>query len=62
MGMIINHDYHIVELNQYGMTTKVMQWMLEKFGRQDQGRWFYRHPKIYFTNSQDHLMFVLRWS
>ena len=58
----INHDYHIVELNQYGMTTEVMEWMIKKFGDQYEGRWFYKHPKIYFVNSQDHLMFLLWWS
>jgi hypothetical protein len=62
MIILIDHEYHIVELTKYGMPTEVMDWMIEKFGDQGDGRWFYRHAKIYFADPKDHLMFVLRWA
>jgi hypothetical protein len=61
-NIMVDHEYHIVELNTFGMTTEVTKWLIEKYGEQGNGRWFYRHPTIYFTDSKDHLMFTLRWS
>ena len=58
----IDHEYHIIELQPYNMPSEVMDWLIENFGKPDGSRWTYRHPKIYFKNSKDHLMFTLRWS
>ena len=60
----INHDYHIVELNRTASIadTVMWNWLKDRFGEGDGSRWFYRHPKLFFLNKQDHLMFVLRWS
>jgi hypothetical protein len=62
MRLLVDHDYHVVELNRYGMNTEVYDWMLSTFGDGDGQRWFYRHPKIYFTDAKDHMMFLIKWS
>jgi hypothetical protein len=62
MILLTNYDYHVVELNHYDISTEVWDWLEERFGVGNGERWFYRHPKLFFLNKQDHLMFVLRWS
>jgi hypothetical protein len=61
MEMIIDHDYHVVELT-YGirLPPEMFEWLEERFGTGD--RWFYMKNKIYFKNANDHLMFVIRWA
>jgi hypothetical protein len=58
--ILIGHEYHIIELDQYGMPRDIHLWLTEQFGPGNGTRWFYRHPKIYFANKKDHLMFLLR--
>jgi hypothetical protein len=60
--IIIDHDYHVVELNSYSLPDGIYQWLEDQFGPGDGSRWFYKHPKIYFANPNDHLMFLLRVS
>jgi hypothetical protein len=58
-GLQIGVDYHIVELSW--IPDEVYQWCENQFGPVGK-RWFSRHPKIYFTNKLDHMMFLVRWS
>lgn len=58
--MLINHDYYIVELNN-PLPYEVIMWLGENFGS-GAGRWFQRHPRLYFADPKDHLLFCLRWS
>jgi hypothetical protein len=60
--IIANQEYSIIELTPHGMPTEVYDWMHKQYGPPESGRWFYRHPSIYFANPKDHLMFTLRWS
>lgn len=60
-GVIINHEYHVVELNNVRVPDEVFEWLQVKFGPGDGRRWHYRHPKIYFADRRDHMMFLLRW-
>jgi len=60
--ILVDHDYHVVELNNYQMPSEIRSWLREKYGPGDGSRWFYKHPKIYFANANDHLMFLLRLS
>jgi hypothetical protein len=62
MRLLINHDYHIVELHNRKPPAEMFEWLMLKFGAGDGIRWWYKHPKLYFVNKRDHLMFVLRWS
>ena len=54
----IDHDYYIVELNNYKLPFEAYTWLKENC----KSPWIYRHPNIYFENKSDHLMFTLRWS
>jgi len=61
-SVVIDHEYHVVELHRYSL--EAIDWCVEMFGSQG-SRWFTNsanHNKIYFANSKDHLMFILRWS
>jgi hypothetical protein len=58
--ILIDHDYHIVEM--YKVPNQVLEWLHEKHGIGDGTIWMYKHPKIYFANPKDHMMFILRWS
>jgi len=60
LNLQINHDYHVVEM--YKVPNEVLVWLHERHGLGDGRIWMYKHPKIYFANARDHLMFVLRWS
>lgn len=61
MGIIIDHEYHVVEL--YGtVPEQVLDWCRSTFGEHGD-RWFVMHrTKIYFANARDHMMFLLRYS
>ncbi len=59
--MIVDHEYTVVELNSK-VPDEVFEWLQVKFGPGDGIRWWYRHPKIYFVDRRDHMMFLLRWS
>jgi len=58
--LLIDHEYHIVEL--YHVPDEVFSWLEEIHGPGDGTVWMYKHPKIYFANPKDHMMFLLRWS
>ena len=58
--ILLNHDYHVVEMHK--VPNQVIEWLHEKHGIGDGNIWMYKHPKIYFANPKDHMMFVLRWS
>jgi len=60
MEMILDHDYHVVELNPVRPPKEMFDWLEKRFGKGD--RWFYIKNKIYFKNADEHLMFVIRWS
>lgn len=60
--ILVNHDYHVVELNPLRPPPEMFEWLQLKFGPGDGHRWMYKHPKLYFSNKNDHLMFLLRWS
>jgi hypothetical protein len=60
MMILVNHDYHIVELNKRP-PAEVFEWLQIKYGPGDGLRWMYKSPRIYFSNPQDHLMFLLKW-
>ena len=57
----LDHEYRIVEFNRYP-NFEVFIWLVERFGRAKCGRWFYRHPRMYFQDPKDHLMFILKWA
>lgn len=54
-----DHDYRVIELNGFRLPEEVLVWLKENVR---EGQWFYKHPKIYFEETHDHLMFTLRWS
>ena len=54
-----NHDYYVVEMHK--VPHYVIEWLFENYGIGDGTRWIYKHPKIFFANSKDHMMFLLRW-
>jgi hypothetical protein len=56
-----NITYHIIELNSR-LGALQTTWLENNFGDGKDGRWLYRHPKLYFKNSKDHIFFTLRWS
>ena len=62
MDMILaNHDYYIVELNTKTPPAEMFEWLQLRFGAGDGTRWWYKHPKLFFTDESDHLMFLLKW-
>lgn len=60
MEMIIDHEYHVVELHKVQPPPEMFEWLSERMG--DGDRWFYRRHKVYFKRAEDHLMFLLRWA
>jgi len=60
MEMILDHEYHVVELHKVSPPQEMFEWLGDRLGRHD--RWFYRNRKIYFKRADDHLMFLLRWA
>jgi hypothetical protein len=55
----IDHTYHVVELEK--LTIELVNWLNEFYGPPGP-RWWISHYCVYFKDSRDHLMFVLRWS
>jgi hypothetical protein len=63
MEIKVNHEYHIVELNQsVGVPKELVTWLTDNLGPVSAGRWFVRIGRIYFYSEKDHLMFLLRWA
>lgn len=60
--ILIDHEYHIVELNKIRLPPEVIDYIFDCYGDGSDGRWFFKFPNLYFANSTDHLMFTLRWS
>lgn len=58
--ILLDHEYHVIEMRR--ITAEVLDWLHDNYGIGDGSIWMYKHPKIYFANGRDHLMFLLRWS
>jgi hypothetical protein len=61
---ITDYEYTIVELHPLlsrDGTKPWLEWCYEIFGPPSPDRWFWRPNKIYFHNSYDHMMFLIRW-
>ena len=57
-NVIVDHEYHIVELHTIQPPDEVFEWLKNNCKE----HWTYRHPNIYFASSKDHLMFTLSFS
>ena len=55
----VDHEYSVIELEK--LTPELISWLNKQFGPPT-GRWWISHYKIYFRDSRDHLMCVLRWT
>lgn len=62
MGVKVDHEYHIVELHNVVPPAEMFEWLQVRLGPGDGTRWMYKHPKLYFADAKDHLMFTVRWS
>jgi len=62
MIILTDHEYHIVELNPQKPPVEMFEWLMLQLGAGDGTRWMYKHPKLYFADPRDHMMFLLRWS
>lgn len=60
--LIPYHEYTVVELNTKNPPEEMFAWLQVQFGPGDGRRWFFKPPKIYFTDPKDHMMFLLRYS
>jgi hypothetical protein len=60
--IMANHEYHVVEFGSRHLPAEIFEWLQIKYGPGDGTRWWYRHPRLFFRNSSDHLMFLLSWS
>lgn len=58
--ILLDHDYHVVEFNR-PVPNEVIDWLNKRFGPCNGDLWFLRHNRLYFSNSKDHLMFILTW-
>jgi hypothetical protein len=54
----IGHEYYVVELNAFALPQDLVEWL----DIHCKGRYLYKHPKIYFYNQKDHMMFLLKCS
>ena len=61
MIILTDHEYHIVELNPQNPPAEMFEWLMLRLGAGDGTRWLYKHPKLYFADPRDHMMFLLRW-
>lgn len=59
-SIILNHNYEVIELN-YDLPDNVHHWCTKNFGNPGY-RWFVKYRKIYFRDSKDYLLFLLRWN
>jgi len=60
--LLVDHEYHIVELNGFRAPDAMFEWLQLRLGPGDGTRWWYKHPKLYFADPKDHMMFLIRWS
>jgi hypothetical protein len=57
-----DREYHIVTVELPTQSfINVLDWLIENYDRPTGERYFIRWPRIYFVDSKDHLMFLLRW-
>lgn len=61
MTLLIDHEYHVVELHRPSPPAEIFEWLQLRLGPGDGTRWFYKHPKLYFADKKDHLMFLIQW-
>ena len=62
MPILIDHEYTVVELHNINPPDEMFAWLQIQFGPGNGTRWFYKHPKLYFADRRDHMMFILRYS
>ena len=62
MGIKVDHEYHIIEFNNFLPPEEMFDWLWDNFGDGSDGRWLFKFPNLYFANSKDHLLFTLKWS
>jgi hypothetical protein len=55
-GLILGHEYHVVEVNDVSI---IYKWLIETFGPAGK-RWFSSNTKIYFRDEKDWMWFELR--
>ena len=60
--ILVNHDYHVVELRNIQLPAEMFEWLQVRLGPGDGTRWWYKHPKLFFADKKDHMMFLLKWS
>jgi hypothetical protein len=60
--LLLDHEYHVVELYTISDLSEMFEWLQLRFGAGDGSRWMYKHPKLYFADPKDHMMFLIRWS
>jgi hypothetical protein len=60
--LLIDHEYHVVEIHSFAGLDAVFEWLQVQYGPGNGTRWMYKHPRIYFADPKDHMMFLLRWS
>jgi len=58
MTVVPDHKYHVIEFYQ-PPTDEMVDWC---YNRLDPKKWFVTGKRLYFYNSQDHLMFLLAFS
>jgi hypothetical protein len=60
--MIVDKEYHGVQVENYSIPEHVIKWLDEKIG---EGRWFIKGTiggqTIYFENERDHFFFLMTW-
>lgn len=61
-NILVDHEYHIVELHNILPPPEMFDWLREHMGDGKDGRWWFKFPNVYFANEKDHLMFTLRWA
>jgi hypothetical protein len=59
MNILVDHEYHIVEMNQ--LDNVVLDWLVKTYGPSDGQIWFLRNRCIYFAKESHHMMFLLMW-
>jgi hypothetical protein len=61
MTILVDHEYHIVELSGWRMPNEVLEWLVKTYGPSDGQIWFLRNRCIYFAKESHHTMFLLMW-
>ena len=60
--MIVDKEYHGVQIENYSIPVHVIKWLDDKIG---EGHWFIKGTiggqTIYFENERDHFLFLMTW-